>query len=646
MAGLGSCRQTVAISIAVLASTACAPAVDAPNLTMRPPGRVQHALRMLDDLEASAQLVPRGGAPTPPTPLTRSTDGRSFSGRLDASPGEYTVEIVFTGTSTVLSGRLFLGRWTSDQVTVSLGQVTSTKFTTPLDTIGRPGDGGDEDGDGLGLLDELLWGADPTVADADGDGVNDGQDCDPDDRARAFVIVDGGSLEDCDGDGRRRPDVPYGTGGDDCRDDDPTIPRAEVCGDGVDQDCNPGTCPEELTGDMPPVFAVVTPPALTRVGCHSRVQVTLTDDTRVTSASARLPGNRFLPMTDGGGDQWTSAPFNLAAATDALPQGRQTVMLSATDSQGSTATHDLDLDFAIAAPMVTSMTPDSLPSGGSPFDVQVSAQATDAIATIQLMAAPRGAMGLYDGARAVSVGSADQGQATFRVDPNTLPDGEHLLYPIVTDVVGNVLQPDDLIAAVPVQGRFEIGADFRCLGTLTRFTLPARQLIAGATNPFQPAKMGELRAEAAMLAMASDPAARLVSIIGLAIRADGTIALDSTGFTPRWIFGYYNVAMDQHLTVTWLTAPNGRMNPVVDPTGSGATLEEPITSAIGGLVDSDVATAAFAASTNCGALTGHDSDLIQYIALGGQDVIQMSSNAGGFWRGTATAPVTELIGCQ
>ena len=45
------------------------------------------------------------------------------------------------------------------------------------------------------MLDEVLWGTDPARADTDGDGVNDGADCHPRDRARSFTIT--GKREYC-----------------------------------------------------------------------------------------------------------------------------------------------------------------------------------------------------------------------------------------------------------------------------------------------------------------------------------------------------------------------------------------------------------------------------------------------------------------
>src|SRR5688500_735015 len=187
--------------------------------TFRAPGILKQALASISELEATTQLVPEGAPPLDPIPLARGEDGVSFTGFIAAAPGTYTLEIAFTGTFGGTSERRFFGRWTSDAFTVTEGDAVSPVFSRPLDTIGRPEDGGDVDADDLGLLDELLWSADPTKSDSDGDGVRDGNDCDPTDADETYPIS--GSIEDCDGDGALRMDIPYKPGGTDCDDRDP-----------------------------------------------------------------------------------------------------------------------------------------------------------------------------------------------------------------------------------------------------------------------------------------------------------------------------------------------------------------------------------------------------------------------------------------
>ena len=84
-----------------------------PSVSLRAPSVLKHALAKISTLEASASLVRQGGEAGAPLPLTRADDGVSFSGFVAAEPGVYTLEVVFTGSATVATGRLFLGRWLS-----------------------------------------------------------------------------------------------------------------------------------------------------------------------------------------------------------------------------------------------------------------------------------------------------------------------------------------------------------------------------------------------------------------------------------------------------------------------------------------------------------------------------------------------------
>src|SRR5688572_13089916 len=168
-------------SVLILVACACACA-RAPSMQVNAPERITRALALVDDLEATATLVLEGGGPEATVDLVRGEDGVTFSGFIDAKPGTYVLEIVFTGVPTELdASRHFLGRLTSDSFTVVDGASTTPTFSTAVDTIGRASDGGDEDEDGLGFIDELLVGADPNDDDSDDDGLFDGSDCRPGD---------------------------------------------------------------------------------------------------------------------------------------------------------------------------------------------------------------------------------------------------------------------------------------------------------------------------------------------------------------------------------------------------------------------------------------------------------------------------------
>ena len=240
--------------------------------TFRAPARLRQALATsIGALEASAELVPEGATPLAAIPLDAGEDGVSFTGFIAATRGTYTLEIMFTGVFTGGSERSFLGRWPSDTFTVAEGDTVSPIFSKPLDTIGRPGDGGDLDGDGLGLIDELLWGADRTRADSDSDGLRDGDDCDPIDPARAYPIVSGGSIEDCDGDGALRMDLTYKPGGTDCNDRDPA---KQIC---------------PIDDREGPSIAILDPMPDETVGCHRRIRAHITDPSGVDIAPGAVP---------------------------------------------------------------------------------------------------------------------------------------------------------------------------------------------------------------------------------------------------------------------------------------------------------------------------------------------------------------------
>src|SRR5262245_32511534 len=187
------------------------------------PGVLRQALTGVSELEARAQLVPSGGAPLDEIALKRGGDGVTFTGFLPAEPGEYTVEIAFSGVFGGSPGRLFLGRWISDVFTVTRGNAAQASFSRPIDALGRPADRGDIDSDGLANLDEILVHADPGLSDTDHDGVDDGEDCDPAEVMKSARIAAGGSVLDCDADGYIRRDPPFGERGDDCNDGDGDI---------------------------------------------------------------------------------------------------------------------------------------------------------------------------------------------------------------------------------------------------------------------------------------------------------------------------------------------------------------------------------------------------------------------------------------
>ena len=615
-------------------------------LQLQSPGKIRRALTVFNDLGAEAYVVAKGGMPDVGHALERGADGISFSGFVPAGAGDYTLEVVFSGTATAVTGRAFLGRWVSDGFTVVEGEVARTSFSRTLDTVGRPDDGGDADADGFGLLDEILWGTDPAVDDSDGDGVLDGRDCDPASRSGAFTIVSGGTIEDCDGDGERRPDLPYAGAGRDCDDEDPTVnPGAtDVCTDDVDQDCNPATCPPVV--DASPVITAVNADGGT-FGCHARVSATITDDAAIVSASLILPDDpypggleRRLGLLVSSGDVYQSAEFSSVAGAG-LMNGPQAFEITAQDDSGNTTKHMGTLTFRFEPPTIDSFEPAMIGSASAPFDATIAVTAQAGLRSIRLMAAPRAMNGSYDTGDATELGMSTSSPATITVTPSALADGDWLVYPVVEDAIGNRVQPPGTV--FHLAGR-QVDAEYPCNGVINRPQIPARVMSTGVSE-FVPAKMRALLPRAIQLAAATDPAAVLVAVKSLGIGADGAVALDdAASLIKRWEFAFFNAAAMRHTTVIWLTQAHNRDVPYVDPDAGNVSEEDPIGDPMA-LVDSDAAAAAFAAAANCPALTGANSDSLGYLSIGGEDIVQIGASST-FWRATATAPITERLACQ
>jgi hypothetical protein len=614
------------------------------------PGLVRRALANLSDLSATAELVSKEGGRQHAVRLERAADGVSFSGFIAAGPGEYQLEVVFKGVPAGRTESMFLGRWTSDGFSIRTGATANPVFSSALDTIGRPEDGGDPDGDGFGNLDEIIWGTDPSSGDSDADGVLDGVDCAPDDATIAYAIADGGSIEDCDGDGIARPDVPFGGGGNDCNDRDAAVhPGIEDdCSDGLDQDCNPSTCP---TNDVTaPMIGGIQPPDGSTVGCHTRVRAQITDDGNVAASYVYLeepvPGTPVsLYMMRGEGDEFVAPAFNdYVNFSDGLLAGRHALELRAQDNGGNMTAQSMTYEFAYDLPQITSMTPAEIGSQSAPFTIEVQASAPRGVALLQLMAVKRSGGGTYNTAVAVELGRVEGESGSFTVDPAALGDGEHLIYPVVTDPIGNELRPYQYPSPTGGVDGLGIAADFRCIAMPSFPMMPARVLVVGQ-NAFQPAKMRELLPQALSLASSTNPNAGLVSIIGFGIRADGTVALDdASSFVKRWTFGFWDPIARTGMTVAWYTPAFNTTNPVVDPDDGSVSEAEPIPDP-GVLVDSDAAIGAYS-QAGCPQVAGTDDDWILYQFVDGQAVVSIYNQAGSNWRGTATAPITEIFACN
>ncbi|MBI1947623.1 MAG: hypothetical protein HYS27_18175 [Deltaproteobacteria bacterium] len=614
---------------------------EAPDLGVAAPALVRQALDVVAELGASAVLVPRGGSALAAVELSRGDDGVTFTGFLQASPGEYTLEIVFTGVVAAGGGgRVFLGRLTSDLFTVAQGQAAEPSFSQPIDTVGRPGDGGDDDGDGLGLLLELILGADPADGDSDSDGVDDGVDCSPADAIVAVAIAEGGSLSDCDGDGFDAAVPLIGEPGDDCNDQDAaTNPGADDdCGNVADSDCNPSTCPvDDADG---PTVALVTPAAGVAVGCQGEIVIAASDPSDVASVSATLPDRpitggfqRTLFFTDNGDGTWSSNGLNTTGP--GLVSGSERVVIQAADERGNSSSTESSLDVALAYPAVTWNAPASI--GADPLSITVTPQGTRPLETLEIRSAPLDANGLISMAGSATVATLPVTGGTAAIDPADL-SGSVAIFPYAVDDVGNVQQPYN--QAFPNAGTTT--ADYRCDDATHELPVAVRVAGRGAVTA-----LAYLQ-DAIDIMTGVDPTHQLVKIIGFGLQADGTVDLSSSDYI--WVGFYFNDATDNSgKSVIYYSSAPGYASmafPTIDE-DDGSIFQVNALGDPTSLIDSDVVVDAYA----CGGTgpTGQGTDdMIMYIRNDGDafDSIYLSTSDGWTWGVHADNLATPTFGCS
>lgn len=609
------------------------------------PERLTRALSArITQLSAEAQLVPAGtDAPGESTALRASEDGRSFSGFVPAAPGDYTLEVVFRGA--LDGGPLeFLGRWPSAAFTVSAGASADATFTKPLDTVGRPVDGGDPDGDRLGNLDETLLGTSRTSTDSDGDGTADALDCFPTARDRSAPIASGGSLLDCDGDGFLRLDPPWGTPGQDCDD-----ARAEVrptadddCADAVDSDCNPQTCPS--SDDLPPTIRDVRPDATTTVGCYASISAEITDVSGVSMGTVSFEQDpypmgqpRIALLTDRGGDRWATNP--IAASGYGLMMGDRPITISATDGRGNTAVQRTTVRFAFDVPTLTALRPAQLGAIEQPVDVTVEGTFPHGIGSIALETRTRTMTGTYEKATARVIGTAMTSPATFRVDPAMLGDGVHLVYPVLADAIGNRLEPADVTALVADMATGYIP----CTGATPM--IPSRVAAVGADSPFRTARLSDVLPRSLAAMRAISPTYVFTFATADRVRPDGSVRLDdNTDYGAFWLLGFRDPARGVFGSVRWTSVAQGTPSPVVRDDDGSISQDLPLDA--DRVADSDAVMAEFARAPGCPAIGGAVTAQINYQHFAPDDVVQVFASSGESWRGVAREPVVTTSDCR
>jgi hypothetical protein len=600
-------------------------------LRFAPPSRIVRALDVVADLGCGATLTKAGGAVVATNELSRGDDGVTFSGFIDAAPGTYTLSLTFTGVVAGGDGaRRFLGRLVSDEVRVVAGDVARPVFSRALDTVGGDDDHGDDDGDGLGLLDELLLGSDPGVADSDGDGIADGADCDPDRLIEPFAIIAGGSVDDCDGDGFVRVDPYFADRGDDCGDHDAAIHPGvdDDCGTVADEDCDASTCPvDDREG---PAMAIAHPAVGALVGCGARVEVEIDDPSGVQSALVDFVDDpiganpRVLLLRDDDDDgTWTSAPIVAVAGLGFSP-GAHAIEVRATDGAGNARTVTGSFSIDVTAPTITLSGPAVVQ--GAPATLTFSATAPSPVVRFVVFRAPPSTStpSLFDLEEAVVLAELPPSGGDVVVDPADV-DTRSLVYAVVEDEAGRVAGP--LISATVSAQNGQL-TEAACDGDFSA-TVPG-VVVEPPPDAASQRTMRDLLADAVNRARDIDPGCQLTAAIAFGPDAQGRVDLGDAGnYLKRWEFQFLKGNNDG-IKVRYLTPAYGPQfpdTPQLEETSGPPNNEGALVASLAALPDSDVVAARYA-ELGCGTLTGNDNDVLMVQHAGGADRWYVSANGG------------------
>lgn len=236
---------------------------------------------------------------------------------------------------------------------------------------------------------------------------------------------------DLDGDGDNWIDAPVGPGTD-CDDNDPNVSgiRAELCDDGIDNNCD-GTIDEPTCGDMaPPTVTFVSPVDGAEVVGSVAVEVQLNDDVGVAgyaifldagATSAELASESFEPTVN----RVVRTSFDSALFSD----GPVTIRAVATDAVGAETTASIDIFVDNASgPRLTILSPIEGGAYGGRLDIR--ARVTDASGVEEVVARFGGEV----------VGTATTGAELVELDVNTVGRDETQSYRVeltATDGLGN-----------------------------------------------------------------------------------------------------------------------------------------------------------------------------------------------------------------
>ncbi|MCB9652680.1 MAG: VCBS repeat-containing protein [Deltaproteobacteria bacterium] len=227
---------------------------------------------------------------------------------------------------------------------------------------------------------------------------------------------------DLDGDGDNWRGASVGPGGD-CDDNNPAInsQTVEICGDGIDNNCDDRIDEAPCGDETAPTVSFVYPVDNDAVRGTVSVELNVQDDGEI--ALVEIYAGPTLVGTK------TSAPWTIPVDTTTLSDGPVVLRARATDKADRIGQATISIRIDNTEPPSLSLptfTPDA--SFGGNLMLDVDANDTSGIATLTVE---------VDG-QVVAERTDVTGSATFTIDTRTLAEGDHTLTIRATDRAGNV----------------------------------------------------------------------------------------------------------------------------------------------------------------------------------------------------------------